>query len=132
MEGRESTCRALAQEDIHTRMNGLGMSHMKRIVMCIALLASTISWGQVVTNELVFYLDANVDTDGTDGWDFTQPAVPGGGGTLGVVVANAASCQSAGVSSPRSATGGRAAGAGGGGGAAPPATAHAAPHAPRA
>ena len=62
---------------------------MKRIVMCIALLASTISWGQVVTNELVFYLDANVDTDGTDGWDFTQPAVPGGGGTLGVVVANA-------------------------------------------
>ena len=59
---------------------------MKRIVMCIALLASTISWGQVVTNELVFYLDANVDTDG---WDFTQPAVPGGGGTLGVVVANA-------------------------------------------
>jgi hypothetical protein len=41
-----------------------------------------------MTNNLVLYLDANVDTDGSDGWNFTQPAVPGGGGTLPVVVSN--------------------------------------------
>ena len=48
----------------------------------LAMLAAVSSWGQVITGGLVLHLDANVDTDGSDGWDFTQPAVPGGGGTL--------------------------------------------------
>jgi hypothetical protein len=61
---------------------------MKIPIACAAGLAATISWGQVITNDLVFYLDANADTDGSDGWAFTQPAVPGGGGTLAVVVSN--------------------------------------------
>jgi len=58
---------------------------MKIPIACAACLAATVSWGQVITNDLVLYLDANVDTDGSDGWDFTQPAVPGGGGTLPLV-----------------------------------------------
>jgi hypothetical protein len=58
---------------------------MKIPIACATFLAATISWGQVITSDLVLYLDANVDTDGSDGWDFTQPAVPGGGGTLPLI-----------------------------------------------
>ena len=39
---------------------------MKILTACALFLVATMSWGQVVTNDLVFYLDANVDTDGTD------------------------------------------------------------------
>jgi hypothetical protein len=39
---------------------------------------------QVVTHDLVFEANANTDSDGSDGWDFTQLAVAGGGGTLPV------------------------------------------------
>jgi len=47
-------------------------------------LAAVTAQAQVVTNDLVFEANANTDTDGSDGWDFTQPAVSGGGGTLAV------------------------------------------------
>jgi hypothetical protein len=58
---------------------------MKILIACTLFFAATLSWGQVITNNLVLYLDANIDTSGADGWDFTQPAVSGGGGTLPVV-----------------------------------------------
>ena len=37
---------------------------------------------QVVTGSLVLYLNANTDTNGVDGWDYTQPGFGGGSGTL--------------------------------------------------
>ena len=44
---------------------------------------------QVTTNNLVFEANANDDNDGSDGWDYTQPAVGGAIGLLPVSSANA-------------------------------------------
>jgi hypothetical protein len=64
-----------------------------------AALAATISLcvlgtictdAQVVTGSLVLYLDANSDTNGVDGWDYTQPGFGGGSGTLPVFNAGSA------------------------------------------
>ena len=51
------------------------------ILMC-GLLVAGAGQAQVVTDDLVFEANANTDTNANDGWDFTQPAVSGGGGTL--------------------------------------------------
>jgi hypothetical protein len=52
-----------------------------RLILVLSV-GAAVCPAQVVTDQLVLYLDANTDTNGTDGWDFTQPAVGGGGGTL--------------------------------------------------
>ena len=57
---------------------------MRRMAFAIGLLVAWTGHAQVVTNSLVFEANANVDTNASNGWDFTQPAVPGGGGTLPV------------------------------------------------
>jgi hypothetical protein len=51
-------------------------------LLCCFMVAFAVPAQVVVTNNLVFEAHANTDTDGSDGWDFTQPAVAGGGGTL--------------------------------------------------
>lgn len=65
----------------------MARSCFKTLCISVALAAFTALAcpGQVITGNLVLHLDANVDTDGSDGWDFTQPAVGGGGGTLPLV-----------------------------------------------
>ena len=55
------------------------------IFFAAVFLVAPLSRGQVITSDLILYLDANTDTDGIDGWDYTQPDVSGGGGTLPVV-----------------------------------------------
>lgn len=55
------------------------------VAVAIGVLTAASSWGQVIMGDLVLHLDANTDTDGADGWDFTQPAVNSVTGTLALV-----------------------------------------------
>ena len=48
-------------------------------VVAACLVAGGVCSASYVTDDLIFYVNANDDTDSSDGWDFTQPAVGGSG-----------------------------------------------------
>ena len=59
------------------------------LVAACGLEAAVTGRAQVLTNDLVFEANANTDTNANDGWSFTQPAIPGGGGALAVTSSGA-------------------------------------------